>query len=117
MKHCLLCPGPDKCACNYTVSTTADKIEAFEKMPEQEPPTDLRFADYMKDVVSINTQPHYKGKDTLYKVAEDFGLNAWEFDILKRIVRCRHKGQFKEDLQKTKDLIDIYLKEYGEGKA
>ena len=61
---------------------------------------------------SINTQSHYKGKESLYKFAEDWQLNAWEFDLIKRLVRCRHKGQFKEDLQKTRDLLDIYEKEY-----
>ena len=61
--------------------------------------------------MSINTQSHYNGKDSLYKFAEEWDLNAYEFDIIKRIVRCRHKGSFQQDLQKTKDLIDIYLKE------
>jgi len=61
--------------------------------------------------MSINTQSHYKGKDTIYKVANDFKLNAYEFDIIKRIIRCRHKGQFESDLKKTKDVIDLYLKE------
>ena len=61
--------------------------------------------------MSVNTQSHYKGKDSLYKFAEEWSLNAYEFDIIKRIVRCRHKGSFEEDLYKTKDLIDIYLKE------
>jgi hypothetical protein len=59
--------------------------------------------------MSINTQSHYKGKDSLYKFAEDWQLNSYEFDIIKRIVRCRHKGSFMQDLEKTKDLIDIYL--------
>ena len=61
--------------------------------------------------MSINTQSHYKGKDSLYKFAEEWGLNTYEFDIIKRIVRCRHKGSFAQDLSKTKDLIDIYLTE------
>jgi hypothetical protein len=61
--------------------------------------------------MSINTQSHYKGKDSLYKFAEEWGLNSYEFDIIKRIVRCRHKGSFDQDLIKTKDLIDIYLRE------
>lgn len=61
--------------------------------------------------MSVHTQTHYRGKDSLYKFAEDWGLNAYEFDIIKRIVRCRHKGMFQQDLEKTKDLIDIYLKE------
>ena len=60
---------------------------------------------------TINTQKHYQGPYSLYKFAEDFKLNAYEFDIIKRIVRCRHKGTFEQDLSKTKDLIDIYLKE------
>jgi len=61
--------------------------------------------------MSVNTQTYYKGKDSLYKFADDWGLNSYEFDIIKRIVRCRHKGTFDQDLSKTKDLIDIYLKE------
>ena len=61
--------------------------------------------------MSVHTQTHYRGKDSLYKFAEEWGLNAYEFDIIKRIVRCRHKGSFQQDLEKTKDLIDIYLKE------
>lgn len=59
-----------------------------------------------------NTQPYYKGKDSLYKFAEEWGLNAWEFEIIKRIVRCRFKGEWLSDLSKTKDVIDIYIKEY-----
>ena len=61
--------------------------------------------------MSVNTQSYYKGKDSLYKFADDWGLNSYEFDIIKRIVRCRYKGIFEQDLEKTKDLIDIYLKE------
>lgn len=61
---------------------------------------------------SINTKHYYKGKDSLYKFAQEWQLNAYEFDIIKRVIRCRHKGQFNEDLQKTKDLIDIYAKEH-----
>jgi hypothetical protein len=61
--------------------------------------------------MSVHTQKHYQGKDSLYKFAEEWGLNAYEFDIIKRIVRCRHKGTFEQDLKKSKDLIDIYLQE------
>ena len=61
---------------------------------------------------SVNTQYHYVGKSSLYKFSEEWDLNSYEFDIVKRIVRCRKKGQFEEDLQKTKDLIDIYLAEH-----
>ena len=61
---------------------------------------------------SVNTQHHYVGKSSLYKFCEEWDLNSYEFDIVKRVVRCRKKGQFEEDLKKTKDLIDIYLAEY-----
>jgi hypothetical protein len=58
------------------------------------------------------TDQHYNNKNgSLYLFAQQHELNAWEFDILKRIVRCRKKGQFKEDLEKTKRVIDLYLKE------
>jgi len=60
---------------------------------------------------NIHTQSHYRGKDSLYKFAEEWALNAYEFDIIKRVVRCRYKGSFTEDLTKTQDLIDIYLQE------
>ena len=61
---------------------------------------------------SINTQYHYVGKSSLYKFSEEWDLNSYEFDIIKRIVRCRRKGSFKEDLQKSIDLINIYLTEH-----
>lgn len=62
--------------------------------------------------VEPNRHPHYNNDNgSLYKIANDLGLNAYEFDILKRIARCRKKGQFKEDLQKIKDTVDLYLKE------
>jgi len=59
-----------------------------------------------------NTKDYYKGKDSLYKFGEEWGLNPWEQDIIKRIVRCRHKGEFESDLHKTIDVIKIYLEEY-----
>ena len=69
------------------------------------------FKNIGKNIKIINTQSHYKGSTTIYKVADDFELNSYEFDILKRIIRCRHKGNWLEDLQKTKDTIDLYIKE------
>ena len=51
-------------------------------------------------------------KGSIYKFCDDQGLNAYEFDIIKRVVRCRQKGNYREDLEKTKALIDLYIKEY-----
>lgn len=62
---------------------------------------------------TFNPQSHYdNSRGSLYKVANELNLNHWEFDIFKRLVRCRKKGQFKQDLQKIKDTIDIYINEY-----
>jgi uncharacterized protein (UPF0335 family) len=56
---------------------------------------------------------HYdNSKGSIYKFCEDQKLNSYEFDLIKRIVRCRKKGQFKDDLEKTKILIDLYLVEF-----
>lgn len=59
-------------------------------------------------------QKQYYNNDngSLYLFAFQQNLNAWEFDIIKRIVRCRKKGEFASDLEKTKNVIDLYLKEY-----
>jgi len=60
-----------------------------------------------------NTPAHYDNTNgSLYKFCEDQKLNSYEFDLIKRIMRCRKKGQFEADLQSTKVLIDLYLKEY-----
>ena len=57
---------------------------------------------------------HYDNSNgSLYKFCENKDLNSYEFDLIKRIMRCRKKGSFIEDLEKTKFLIDLYLKEYG----
>lgn len=63
--------------------------------------------------MSENTPTYYDNRNgSLYKFAEEQKLNSWEFDCIKRLVRCRKKGSFIEDLEKTKVLIDLYIKEY-----
>lgn len=57
-----------------------------------------------------NTQPYYKGK-VIY-------ISCWRMGIKffriwnNKIVDCRFKGEWLSDLSKTKDVIDIYIKEY-----
>ena len=76
-------------------------VRAFSKKGEQ------------RDPGTPPRHPHYNNEHgSLYKIASDLGLNAYEFDILKRIARCRKKGQFEQDLQKIKDTVDLYLKEH-----
>ena len=56
---------------------------------------------------------HYNNENgSLYLFAQQHELNSWEFDCIKRLVRCRKKGQFKEDLEKSIRVIELYLKEY-----
>lgn len=69
--------------------------------------------DKAKEIIDRCCPPHYNNDNgSLYKFAQDHNLNAWEFDLVKRIVRSRKKGQFREDMEKTKHLIDLYLEEY-----
>lgn len=78
---------------------------------------ELNFCDTLRHEMlftPLKDDAHYDNSNgSLYKFAEDHNLNAWEFDIIKRVVRCRSKGQFVSDLEKTKRVIDLYLKEYG----
>lgn len=60
----------------------------------------------------IKTPSHYdNSKGTLYKVATERGWNAYLFDIVKRLERSNKKGCFKEDLEKTIAVIQLWLKE------
>jgi hypothetical protein len=74
---------------------------------------DINFQTYFELVLPIkstNETKHYDNtKGSIYKFCEDQELNSYEFDLIKRIVRCRKKGNFLEDLEKTKFLIDLYI--------
>lgn len=74
------------------------------------------YSEYIVDTKkdTTNVKPYYKGKNSLYQFADEWELNSYEFDLCKRVIRCRHKGNFLEDLEKTKQLIDIYIKEQGD---
>lgn len=50
---------------------------------------------------------------SLYMFAEHHGLNAWEFDALKRLVRCRKKGEWISDIDKTIEVLRLYKEEMG----
>lgn len=55
---------------------------------------------------------HYNNEQgSLYKFAEHHQLNAWEFDCIKRLVRCRKKGQWLSDIDKTIKVLEIYKEE------
>jgi hypothetical protein len=65
--------------------------------------------------MKIEAPKHYDNTNgSLYKFANDNGLNSWEFEVIKRVVRCRKKGEFISDIQKTIKVLEIYLEELGE---
>ena len=56
---------------------------------------------------------HYNNKNgSLYKFANDHDLNAWEFDVIKRTVRFRKKGDWLNDINKTIKVLELYKQEY-----
>ena len=84
----------------------------WEKVSEEEY---LKQEGKLKESETTNVKPYYKGRNSLYQFAEEHELNSYEFDIIKRVARCRYKGNWLEDLEKTKGVIDIYIKECKEG--
>ena len=64
-----------------------------------------------------DTPEYYdNSKGTLYKVAIERGWNPYLFDIVKRLERSEKKGEFKEDLRKSKVVIDLWEKETNNNK-
>jgi hypothetical protein len=63
----------------------------------------------------LKTPKHYdNSKGSLYKFSEEKQLNSYEFEVVKRIIRCRKKGEFISDIEKTIKVLQIYLEEQGE---
>ena len=63
---------------------------------------------------TLETPKYYdNSKGTLYKVATERGWNSYIFDIVKRLERAEKKGEFKSDLEKSINVIKLWLKEYG----
>ena len=60
----------------------------------------------------LNTPKHYDNTNgTLYKVADERGWNSYLFDIVKRLERADKKGEFKQDLEKSINVIKLWLDE------
>ena len=66
----------------------------------------------VKEPEEINTPKHYdNSKGTLYKVAHERGWNPYLFDIVKRLERSEKKGEFRTDLEKSINVIKLWLNE------
>ena len=62
---------------------------------------------------TIETPKHYdNSKGTLYKVATERNWNPYLFDVVKRLERAEKKGEFKSDLEKSINVIKLWLQEY-----
>lgn len=62
---------------------------------------------------TLETPKHYdNSKGTLYKVATERGWNSYLFDVVKRLERAEKKGEFKSDLEKSINVIKLWLQEY-----
>ena len=48
---------------------------------------------------------------SLYKIAEQRGWNFYQADAVKRIDRALKKGNFKQDIEKTIALLNLWLEE------
>jgi hypothetical protein len=60
----------------------------------------------------LQTPKHYdNSKGTLYKVATERNWNPYLFDIVKRLERAEKKGEFKTDLEKSINVIKLWLNE------
>ena len=63
---------------------------------------------------TLETPKHYdNSKGTLYKVATERNWNPYLFDVVKRLERAEKKGEFKTDLEKSINVIKLWLKENG----
>ena len=66
-------------------------------------------------IKDFETPKHYdNSKGSIYQFCENRNLNSYEFEVIKRIVRCRKKGEFLSDIKKTIQVLEIYLQEQGE---
>lgn len=60
----------------------------------------------------FNPQPHYdNSKGSLYKVGTERGWGPYLFDVVKRLERGGKKDPLKQEIQKSIDVLKIWLNE------
>lgn len=61
---------------------------------------------------TFNPQPYYdNSKGSLYKVATERGWNAYLFDLVKRLERGGKKDPLRQEIEKSIDVLKIWLNE------
>jgi len=85
----------------------SDTITRFEEMNEER----QRIVEQNgNDGLHYQTPAHYNNENgSLYKIAEERGWNAYQFDAIKRIDRVNKKGNFVEDIKKTIFVLELML--------
>jgi len=74
--------------------------------------TSFHTVDIVEYKDDLNTPKHYDNTNgSLYKVAQERGWNSYLFDIVKRLERAEKKGEFKQDLEKSINVIKLWLNE------
>jgi hypothetical protein len=100
------------------------KTDAFYAYEDKEEPRCVYYNNKYAEIISYKDEPignaeqlqtpkHYdNSKGTLYKVATERNWNPYLFDIVKRLERAEKKGEFKTDLEKSINVIKLWLNEY-----
>ena len=61
---------------------------------------------------AFNPQPHYDNtKGSLYKVGSERNWNPYLFDVVKRLERGGKKDPLKQEIEKSIDVLKIWLSE------
>lgn len=61
---------------------------------------------------TFNPKPYYdNSKGSLYKVATERGWNSYIFDVVKRLERGGKKDPLKQEIEKSIDVLKIWLNE------
>lgn len=82
---------------------------AYEEVSEEEFIRFMALGD-VKDV--FNPQKHYDNSNgSLYKVATERKWNAYIFDVVKRLERGGKKDPLRQEIEKSIDVLKIWLAE------
>lgn len=88
--------------------------EGYKEVPEQEfiDLVTAELAGKTDKVETFNPQPHYDNtKGSLYKIATERNWNAYTFDVVKRLDRGGKKDSLKQEIEKSIDVLKIWLNE------
>lgn len=87
---------------------TLDNRKSYPKELKEKKPT-------LQKVEIFNPQPHYDNTNgSLYKIGTERKWNPYLFDVVKRLERGGKKDPLKQEIEKSIDVLKIWLNELGE---